>query len=203
MQILYEYLIDPGYSNNKTYIDPRCLDYEADQYMLRSNLKKMKLKSILGLLLLPLTLVSCYPPQLIYVLDKTRTFPVDSVEVALLDCSCFSLNTRKLDFAMYVSVTNHSNTPLTLGESNKLDVLMDSIVLHSYFNSSSKLPRTLAPRAKDTLYFWFKTDDYESRIYHSTRERKIHFLQLHLDLKKDIKKIQLPMYIQFKKRKRI
>lgn len=164
---------------------------------------KMKLKSILGLLLLPLTLVSCYPPQLIYVLDKTRTFPVDSVEVALLDCSCFSLNTRKLDFAMYVSVTNHSNTPLTLGESNKLDVLMDSIVLHSYFNSSSKLPRTLAPRAKDTLYFWFKTDDYESRIYHSTRERKIHFLQLHLDLKKDIKKIQLPMYIQFKKRKRI
>lgn len=37
MQILYEYLIDPGYSNDKTYIDPRCLDYEADQYMLRSN----------------------------------------------------------------------------------------------------------------------------------------------------------------------
>ncbi len=29
---LYEYIIDPGYSGNKTYYDDRCLDYWADQY---------------------------------------------------------------------------------------------------------------------------------------------------------------------------
>ena len=33
LRTLYEYIINPGYRNNKPYKDPNCLEYWADQYM--------------------------------------------------------------------------------------------------------------------------------------------------------------------------
>lgn len=34
LRVLYEYLISPGYKNDKPYVNSNCLDFWADQYKL-------------------------------------------------------------------------------------------------------------------------------------------------------------------------
>ena len=137
------------------------------------------MKKIIFIIILSFSIVSCYPPCIVYAIGDVRpSAEVDSVEIILQKGNTVSLDAQTVLSMLSVEIRNNSKSGLTLHKS-KLKAVAGSSTLNSTFvEHDSNVPCSLKSGEKKEVMLTFKTEDIDNLVYNN---KKGHLLKLYVE----------------------